>query len=796
MSETIGDAGAAAQVARLSRLSEASLRISESLDLDTVLQVVLDAARTLTGARYGVITLVDDAGVVEDFLTSGLDAEEARQLGEMPDAMQFYEYLGGITGPLRVGDLSGRLRELGLPEMRSPVPVAAFLAAPVRHGSRSVGFIYLAREEGGADFGREDEETLVTFAAQAALVIANARRHREELRARADLETLLDTSPVGVVVFDAQQGVVKSINREARRIVGVLLDAEGSVGQVLSTLTFRRADGQVVSLEEFTLTQALSAGETVRAEEITIRSPDGRSVTTLVNATPIRSTEGGIDSYVVTIQDLTPLEETERLRAEFLGMVSHELRTPLTSILGAATTLLDNGAVLDPAEMRQFFRIILDQADHMRGLISDLLDVARIETGTLSVSPEPTDLATLVDQARGIFLKALGRDRLDLDLAPDLPQVMADRRRIVQVLGNLLTNAARYSPETFPIGVSAERRGLHVEVSVWDSGRGITAEQLPHLFRKYAPGEGGRRGQDPAGSGLGLAICKGIVEAHGGRIMAESGGPNLGAQFTFTLPTVEDATSGAVAAPSRSSQSGRGRTRVLAVDDDPLALRYIRDALSRAGYHPVVTADPENVPSLVAVERPHLVLLDLMLPGGGGLELMQSIQATTDVPVIFVSAYGQEENVIRALDMGAVDYVVKPFSASELAARIRAALRQRAGLGRAAQPPPYVLGDLSVNYAEREVTLSGHPVELTATEYAVLSELSSHDGMVLTHDQLLLRVWGVAHSGDAGLVRTIVRRLRQKLGDEAGSPYYILTEPRVGYRMRRGEARAQEEQIP
>ena len=208
---------------RLSRLSEASLRINESLDLDTVLQEVLDSARTLTEARYGVITLVDEDGRVEDFLTSGLDADQAQRLAEMPDAIRFYDYLGGITGPLRVKDLPGHMRELGLPEMRPPVSAAAFLAAPIRHGRQGVGFVFLAREDSGPEFSREDEETLVMFASQAALVIANARRHREEQRARADLETLVDTSPVGVVVFDARKGTVKSLNREARRIAGDLL---------------------------------------------------------------------------------------------------------------------------------------------------------------------------------------------------------------------------------------------------------------------------------------------------------------------------------------------------------------------------------------------------------------------------------------------------------------------------------------------------------------------------------------------------------------------------------------------
>ena len=271
---------------RLSRLSEASLRINESLDLDAVLQGVLDSACLLTGARYGVIATLDDAGQVEDFLASGLTPEEAQRLWEMPEGLSFFAYLSRIPGPLRVGNFHSHTRSLGLPEFRPPAPVSSFLAAPIRHRGESVGNINLAKREPGQEFSREDEETLVMFASQAALVIANARRHRDERRARADLETLINTSPVGVVVFDARTGVPVSINRETRRILGELHEPDRPVEDLLGIVTVRRADGRDISLEELSVAQALSAGETVRVEEIVIETPDGRSVTALMNATP------------------------------------------------------------------------------------------------------------------------------------------------------------------------------------------------------------------------------------------------------------------------------------------------------------------------------------------------------------------------------------------------------------------------------------------------------------------------------------------------------------------------------
>ena len=773
---------------RLSRLSEASLRINESLDFETVLQGVLDSARSLTGSRYGVITLLDDEGRIQDSVTSGLTPEDHRLFMELPDGMRFFEYLSSIREPLRLQDFHDHVRSLGLPEFRPPMAVSTplpFLAAPVRHRGESVGSIYVGEKE--HEFTPEDEEILVMFASQAALVIANARRHRDEQRARTDLEALVNTAPVGVLVFDAKTGHPVSVNREARRIVNDLCMHGGTAEQLLDALTFRRADGREVSLEEFPLAQALSTGETVRAEEIVLQAPDGRSVTTLINATPIRSEEGEVVSVVVTLQDMTPLEELERLRAEFLGMVSHELRMPLTSIKGSTATLMDDASDLDPAEVRQFHRIIDSQADYMRDLISDLLDVARIETGTLPVDPEPSEMAVLVDEARSRFQSGGGRNNLHMDIAPDLLPVMADRRRIVQVLGNLLSNAARHSHESSVIRVAAVREGVHVAVSVSDDGVGVTAARLPHLFRKFSRLEGEERDRDIGGSGMGLAICKGIVEAHGGRIWAESDGPGMGSRFTFTIPAVGEAATRPARLSGRSRRSKRRRQRILAVDDDPQTLRYVRDALSTAGYEPIVTADPKEVPRLMEEEEPRLVLLDLMLPGSDGIELMRAIRETADVPVIFLSVYGQEEVIARAFDAGAADYIVKPFSPTELAARVRAALRRQLPPELVEPSEPYVLGDLTIDYAQRLVTVAGRPVELTGLEYRMLAALSVSLGRVLTNNQLLQRVWGPDKAGGSGPVRNIIMRLRTKLADDASAPIYIINEPRVGYRMEEGE---------
>jgi len=652
----------------------------------------------------------------------------------------------------------------------------------MRYGTLHVGSFFLTDKEDGEHFTDEDEECLVLFASQAAAAIVNARTYRAEQRARADLEALVETSPVGVAVFDASTGRPSWFNREARRIVEVLLSPGSTPEALVEQVTLKRADGRETALDQFPLSQALCHAENVWAEEIVLSVPDGRSVTTLINCTPIRSNEGEVLSVVVTMQDLAPMQEMERLRTEFISMVSHELRAPLTSIKGSAATLMEESTGLDPAETREFYRIIMEQTDHMRRLIGDLLDAGRIDTGTLSVAPEASELSALVDQARSTFQSGGSKHSLMIDLPHDLPPVMADRARIVQVLNNLLINAARHAPESSPILVSAVHDGQHVEVSVRDEGSGVAPEMLPHLFQKHIELDNRDRASNTAGTRLGLAICKGLVEAHGGRIWAESAGIGQGTRIVFTIPVARESMSadrGSGRRESRSIDDGFEPTRILVVDDDPQMLRYIRDALTESGYDPVVTGDHLELSSIIRAENPDLVLLDLLLPGTDGIELMGSVTELSDLPVIFISAYGRDETIAKALELGADDYLVKPFSSTELVARIRTSLRRRA------DSDLFLQGDLAINYDLHQVSVAGVQVDLTAKEFELLRVLSVNAGRVLTFDVLIRQVWGEYGYANHKLVRSLVKSLRRKIGDDARKPHFIFNVRGVGYRMDR-----------
>ncbi len=387
--------------------------------------------------------------------------------------------------------------------------------APMRHRGVQVGNFFLGEKQNGPEFTAEDEEMLVLFASQAATAVANARTHRDEQRARAALEALIETSPVGLLVFDVRSGRPVSINREARRLGEGVRTAGRPAEELGQVATCRFSYGREIVLGELPLPQVLGSARTMRTEEVVASVPDGRTVTVLANATPIRSDGGEVVSVIVTLQDLAPLQELERLRADFLGLVSHELRAPLAAIKGSAVTLLEDSAAFDPAERHEFYRLIAEQANHMRGLIGDLLDAGRIEAGTLSVAPEPSEVSALVDRARSTFLSGGGRHAVLVDLPAGLSPVMADRHRIVQVLNKLLSNAARHAPEPTPIRVADVREDAHVAVSVSDEGSGVAPERWPHLFRKYAHADAG--GRAAAGISLGLTICKGLVEAHGGQ---------------------------------------------------------------------------------------------------------------------------------------------------------------------------------------------------------------------------------------------------------------------------------------
>lgn len=223
------------------------------------------------------------------------------------------------------------------------------------------------------------------------------------------------------------------------------------------------------------------------------------------------------------------------------------------------------------------------------------------------------------------------------------------------------------------------------------------------------------------------------------------------------------------------------KTRVLVSDDEPAILRFLKPALEANGYEMVSAGTVAETLKRAAAESPDIVLLDLGLPDGDGKDVIAKVRGWSDVPIIVLSAREREAEKIEALDLGADDYVNKPFNVGELMARMRAALRHR--MQRKAETPVYRAGDIEIDAVRHRVTRGGVELKLTPKEFELLSFLGKHPGRVLTHRQILTAVWGPAHTEDTQYLRVYIGQLRQKVEERPDDPRLILTEPGIGYRI-------------
>ena len=222
---------------------------------------------------------------------------------------------------------------------------------------------------------------------------------------------------------------------------------------------------------------------------------------------------------------------------------------------------------------------------------------------------------------------------------------------------------------------------------------------------------------------------------------------------------------------------------VVLIEDEPQIRRFLRVTLTGEGYRLFEATSGAAGLVEAATRQPDVVIVDLGLPDMDGLEVIRRLREWTKVPVIVLSARGQERDKVTALDAGADDYVSKPFGAGELLARIRVALRHTAGAAREGEEAAFTVGELEVDQLRRHVTLRGAEVKLTPIEYKLLTTLVRHAGKVVTHQQLLREVWGPSHDDQAHYVRVVMAHLRHKLEAEPARPRYLLTEPGVGYRL-------------
>ena len=462
--------------------------------------------------------------------------------------------------------------------------------------------------------------------------------------------------------------------------------------------------------------------------------------------------------------------ETERVRNTLLASISHDFRTPLASILGSATSVLDYGDKLDEAGRNDLLTQIKEEAENLDEMVRNLLAITRIDAGGLELRWDWLDLREVVDRIVSAARRRGALQKIESSLPADLPLVRADASLIEQAIGNIIGNAIVHTPKETKIVIDAVVTPQSVAVRVTDDGPGIPADALPRVFEKFVRATarlepfGRRRRRRP-----GPCNCEGDHRSPW-RLDRCREPRRRRPRHPHHIGLFAD-----------GDAVMTGKTRVLLVDDEAAILRFLRPTLEANNYELVAAGTVAEALKRAAADAPDIVVLDLGLPDGDGKDVIRRVREWSDIPIIVLSARDRETEKIEALDLGADDFVNKPFGVGELLARMRTALRHR--MQRNAETPVLKLGTLEVDNVRHWVRRGGQDIKLTPKEFELLSFLARHAGKVLTHRQILTAVWGPAHTEDTQYLRVYIGHLRQKIEDKPDDPQIIVTEPGVGYRI-------------
>ena len=419
---------------------------------------------------------------------------------------------------------------------------------------------------------------------------------------------------------------------------------------------------------------------------------DGGVVWTLTSVGLLRDPQGQPRQFVGVIEDISALKaaqhgervartEAERmgeLKDEFLATLSHELRTPLSAILGWSQVIARRP--MSPDELKRAVEVIERNARAQTRLIEDLLDMSRITSGKVRLDVQPADPAAFIDAALETVRPAAEAKRIRLEkvLDPHAGPIAGDPSRLQQVIWNLLSNAIKFTRTGGKVQVVLARVNSHVEISVTDTGIGIKPEFLPYVFDRFRQADGSTTRRQ-GGLGLGLAIAKHLVELHGGSLHAQSAGEGQGATFTVHLPLtavrraeVQEERVHPAEAPAAPTPVAlpdlRGLT-ILVVDDQPDARDLIERVLQDAGARVVKAASAEEAMALAELEKPHVLLSDIGMPGADGFDLLRRLRALGsggEIPAIALTAFARSEDRTRALRAGFRLHLSKPVEPTEL----------------------------------------------------------------------------------------------------------------------------------
>jgi PAS domain S-box-containing protein len=506
------------------------------------------------------------------------------------------------------------------------------------------------------------------------LVDISDRKRAEEVNA---LLSAVVESAEDAIISKTLDGVVRSWNTGAVRLFGY--SASEAIGQsVALIIPPEKLD------EEQRILSRLRRGESIEHYETVRLSKDGRRIDISLTISPIRDSNGRIIGASKIARDITAhkqseaalvalkneLQEAHRRKDEFLAMLAHELRNPLAAINNSLQLLrLDDSLSPSVDKLRE---IMEQQSNHLARLVDDLLDGSRITRGSIELRRETVELASVV--ANSVQTARPLIDDVGHQLAIALPStpvlLNADPVRLAQIIGNLLTNAAKYTPPGGQIWLTGRRKDGGVELSVRDTGLGIPADMLPHVFDMFAQVESSLS-HARGGLGLGLALARKLVELHGGRIEVQSAGHGQGSEFVVWLPTATVSTP--LPAPSRApllkETSAAASRRILVVDDTSAAAFVLSSLLTKLGHRVETTRHAAAALDAVVRLRPEVVFSDIGMPDIDGYELARRLRQMPEmigVALVALTGYGQERDRQKAMEAGFDYYLVKPVSLDAL----------------------------------------------------------------------------------------------------------------------------------
>ena len=494
------------------------------------------------------------------------------------------------------------------------------------------------------------------------------------ITAQALLAAIVESSD-DAIISKSLDGIITSWNRGAERLFGYTV-AE-AVGQPVTMLIpEERRD------EEPEILSRVRAGDRVDHYETVRRRKDGTLVDISLTVSPIRDGTGRVIGASKIARDITDRKEAaarverarqeaeaaNRAKDEFLAMLGHELRNPLSAVRNATAA-----AILDPANRDRALEIARRQTDQLTRIVDDLLDVARITRGRVPLRKERVSLAEILQRSVDGARALMDEHGQSLMLLPPREPVHleADPGRLEQAISNLLTNAAKYSDAGGTVTVTAETDGADAVIAVRDQGIGISPETLPTVFELFSQGQRSLdRGR--GGLGIGLTLVRRIVELHGGRVEARSGGAGKGAEFVIRLPALPGVLGGVVKAPEPAAPGLRREgnpSRVLLVEDNPDAAESLMMILELLGHHVRVVYDGRAALEAARANRPDVMLIDIGLPGMNGYELAQAIRrdaTLAQINLVALTGYGRSEDKAHALAAGFDYHLVKPVDLQAL----------------------------------------------------------------------------------------------------------------------------------